>query len=152
MKLLRATVFLTTYELKKDLFENCAVLKYLSHLIFIHKNIFHENHKGQNHWWILYIKQHRKYTSSRPEVFCKKGVPRNFAKLTGKYLCQSLFFKRETLTHVFCCEFCEISKTHFYIEPLWWLLLKVLVLTFSFPFFKYQNEASGNTLTARDKM
>ena len=28
---------------------------------------------------------------SRPEVFCKKGVPRNFTKFTGKHLCQSLF-------------------------------------------------------------
>ena len=30
--------------------------------------------------------------SSRPEVFCKKGVLKNFAKFTGKHLCQSLFF------------------------------------------------------------
>ena len=29
-----------------------------------------------------------------PEVFCKKGVFRNFAKFTGKCLCQSLFFNR----------------------------------------------------------
>ena len=29
--------------------------------------------------------------SSRPEVFCEKGVLRNFAKFTGKHLCQSLF-------------------------------------------------------------
>ena len=29
--------------------------------------------------------------SSRPDVFCKKGVLRNFAKCTGKHLCQSLF-------------------------------------------------------------
>ena len=29
--------------------------------------------------------------SSRPEVFCKKGVLRNFTKFTGKHLCQSLF-------------------------------------------------------------
>ena len=29
--------------------------------------------------------------SSLPEVFCKKGVLRNFAKFTGKQLCQSLF-------------------------------------------------------------
>ena len=29
--------------------------------------------------------------SSRPEVFCKKGIHINFAKLTGKYLHQSLF-------------------------------------------------------------
>ena len=58
--------------------------------------------------------------SSRPEVFCRKGVLRNFAKFTGKHLCQSLFFskvaglacnfiKKETLAQVFSCEFCEIS-------------------------------------------
>ena len=44
--------------------------------------------------------------SSHPEVFCKKGVLRNFAKLTGKHLRQSLFFnklagQRETLVQVF---------------------------------------------------
>ena len=32
------------------------------------------------------------YKSSRPEVFCEKGVLRNFAKFTGKHLCQSLVF------------------------------------------------------------
>ena len=53
--------------------------------------------------------------------FVKKGVIRNFAKFTGKYLYQRLFFskvaglrsffiKKETLTQVFSCEFCEISK------------------------------------------
>ena len=29
-----------------------------------------------------------------PEGFCKKDVPRNFAKFTGKHLCQSLFFNK----------------------------------------------------------
>ena len=29
-----------------------------------------------------------------PEVFYKKGVLRNFAKFTGKHLCQSLFFNK----------------------------------------------------------
>ena len=63
--------------------------------------------------------------SSRPEVFCKNGVLRNFAKFTGKHLCQNLFFnkvaglrpatllKRETLAQVFSFEFCEISKNTF---------------------------------------
>ena len=32
--------------------------------------------------------------SSRPEVFCKKGVLRNFSRFTGKHLCQSLFFNK----------------------------------------------------------
>ena len=30
--------------------------------------------------------------NSCPKKVCKKGVPRNFAKFTGKHLCQSLFF------------------------------------------------------------
>ena len=30
--------------------------------------------------------------SRHPEVFCKKGVLRYYAKFTGKNLCQSLFF------------------------------------------------------------
>ena len=29
--------------------------------------------------------------SSHPKVFCRKGVLENFAKFTGKHLCQSLF-------------------------------------------------------------
>ena len=32
--------------------------------------------------------------SSHPEVFCKNGVLRNIAKLTGNPLCQSLFFNK----------------------------------------------------------
>ena len=62
---------------------------------------------------------------SRPEVYCKKGVFRNFAKFTGKQLRQSLFFnnvvdlrpaallKKEALAQVFPCEFCEMSKNPF---------------------------------------
>ena len=34
------------------------------------------------------------YRSSRPEVFSKKGVFRNFAKFTEKHLCQSLFLNK----------------------------------------------------------
>ena len=47
------------------------------------------------------------FRNSRPEVFCKKGVFRNFAKFTGNHLCQSLFFnkvillKRDPSTGVF---------------------------------------------------
>ena len=40
-----------------------------------------------------------KYRSSRPEVFCKKGA--------------TLLKKKESLTQVFSCEFCEISKNTF---------------------------------------
>ena len=67
----------------------------------------------------------------------KNGVLRNFSKFTGKNLCQSLFLiklqawpatllKKETLAHVFSCEFCEISKNTFFTEHVL-LLLKVSI-------------------------
>ena len=34
------------------------------------------------------------FRSSRPDVFCKKGVLRNFVKFIGKHLCQSLYFDK----------------------------------------------------------
>ena len=66
-------------------------------------------------------------------MFCKKCVLRNFAKFTGKHLCQSLFFdkvaglkpeaynfiKKEILAQVFSCEFCIISKNTFFTEHVW---------------------------------
>ena len=51
--------------------------------------------------------------SSHQEVFCKKGVLRDFAKFTGKQLRYSLFFKKEALAQVFSCEFSGISKNTF---------------------------------------
>ena len=36
------------------------------------------------------------------------------------------FIKKETLAQVFPCESCDISKTTFFIEHLWWLLLKIV--------------------------
>ena len=56
-----------------------------------------------------------------------RGVLKNFAKFTGKHLCQSLFFNKvaglrpatlleKRLAQVFSCEFCEISKNGFFIE------------------------------------
>ena len=34
------------------------------------------------------------FRRSRPEVLYKKGALRDFAKFTGKHLCQSLFFNK----------------------------------------------------------
>ena len=53
------------------------------------------------------------------EVFYKKNVLKNFAKFTGKHMCQSLFLmklqaeafnfiKKETLVQVFSYEFCKV--------------------------------------------
>ena len=73
--------------------------------------------------------------SSRPEVFCKKGVLRNFTKFTGKHLCQSLFFnkvaglkpatllKKRLWHRCFPVNFVKFLRTPFFTEHLWWLLL-----------------------------
>ena len=34
------------------------------------------------------------FRSSRPEVFCKECVLKNFEKFTARHLCQSLFFNK----------------------------------------------------------
>ena len=56
----------------------------------------------------------KKIRSSRPEVFCEKGVSKNFKKFTGKNLCESL----------------------------WWLLLKYTVNTVSPLYFNEESDYS----------
>ena len=46
----------------------------------------------------------------------KKRVLRNFAKFTGKHLCQRVFFNKDSLAHVFSCEFWEIYENTFFTE------------------------------------
>ena len=70
---------------------------------------------------------------SRPEVFYKKGVLRNFTKLTVKHLCQSLFFnkaagpatllKKRLWRRCFPVNFAKFPRTPFLTENLRWLLL-----------------------------
>ena len=85
---------------------------------------------------LLYIQHllshHHCYYSKAviPRCSIKEHVLKIFAKFTGKHLCQSLFLNkvvglrpasllRKTLTLVFSCEFCEISKnTCCYRTPL----------------------------------
>ena len=88
------------------------------------------------------------YRSSRPEVFCKKGVLRNFAKFTGKHLCQSFFFnkvaglrpatllKKRLWHRCFPVNLVEFLRTLF----LRWLLLCIYIF-----FFKQGNVISSMT-------
>ena len=74
--------------------------------------------------------------SSLLELFCKKGVLRNFAKFTEKHLCQSLFFNiiaglrpatllKNWLWHrCFPVNLSKFLRTPFFIEHLRWLLLQ----------------------------
>ena len=76
--------------------------------------------------------------SSRPEVFCKKGIIRNFARFTGKHLSQSLFFnkvadlrpttlvKKRLRLRWFSVNFGKFLRKPFFIEHLCWLLLLFL--------------------------
>ena len=73
--------------------------------------------------------------SSRPEVFYKKAVLRNFAKFTGKHLCQALFNRlliklpKKRLWHrVFPENFAKFLRTPFVTEHLWWLLLTTVYI------------------------
>ena len=73
-----------------------------------------------------------KNRSSRPEVFSKKGVLRNFTKFTGNHQCQSLtsckpqavtLLKKKLWHRCFPMNFVKFLRTPFFIEHLWWLLL-----------------------------
>ena len=75
------------------------------------------------------------FRSSRREVFCKKGVLRNFTKFIGKHLYQSLFFnkvaglrpatslKKRLWYKFFPVNFVKFQRTPFFTEHVWWLLL-----------------------------
>ena len=72
------------------------------------------------------------YRSSRPEVFCRKGVLRNIAKFAGKHPCRSLFFNKaagllkKRLRHwCFLVNFAKFLRTPFLTKNLRWLLLNL---------------------------
>ena len=60
------------------------------------------------------------FRNSHQRCSIKKDVLTNFAKFTGKHLCQSLFFNKVVgiLVQVFSCDFYEMFKNAFFIEQL----------------------------------
>ena len=65
-------------------------------------------------WKIVRLNSNwKRNRSSRPEMFCKKGVLKIFSKFTGKHPCHSLFFN-----------IVAGQERLFIIEHLRWLLLK----------------------------
>ena len=70
------------------------------------------------------------FRSSRPEVFCKKGILKISQNLQEN-ACATVSFeactliKKENLAQVFSCEYCEILRRPFYVEHLPWLLLRL---------------------------
>ena len=72
---------------------------------------------------VLYINFRKAYLgscqtftrSSRPEVFCKKGVITNFVKFTGKHVCKSLSF----LTKLQACKVAGLIPATLLKKTLW---------------------------------
>ena len=68
--------------------------------------------------------KHRKFLhvipkSSHPEVIYRKGLPKNFTKLTGKHLFRSLILIKRRLLQAFSSKFCDnLRNTHFVQLPL----------------------------------
>ena len=57
--------------------------------------------------------------SSRPEVFCEKGVLRNFAKFTGKHAAPATLLKKRLCHRCFPVNFVKFLRTpFFYRTPL----------------------------------
>ena len=73
------------------------------------------------------LEQQVKERSSRPDVFCKKGVIRNFPKFIGKHLCQSFFFNNRPATLLkkrlwhrsYPVNFGKFLRVRFFIKHLW---------------------------------
>ena len=57
---------------------------------YLHSQFSNSKCRGRNSQSLNAIKHRR----SRPELLCKIGVLRNFAKFTGKHLCLSFFFNK----------------------------------------------------------
>ena len=78
------------------------------------------------------------FRSSRPKMFCKKSILKNFTKFIGKHLCQSLFFnkvaglrvatvlKKRLWYRCFPVNFAKYLRISFFIEHLWCLLLHLV--------------------------
>ena len=74
--------------------------------------------------FLIFLQDFTMSRSSRQEVFCKKGVLRNFTKFTctrASFLIKLQakacnFIKKETVAQAFSCEFWKISKDTFLYE------------------------------------
>ena len=94
------------------------------------QKVFREDHK--EHW----VEKNWRDRSSHRSCSVKKGVLKNFAKFTGKHLCQCIFFikvaglrpatllKMRLWHRCFPVNFVKFLRTPFFIEHLWWLLLQ----------------------------
>ena len=91
----------------------CSPIK----LLHIFRTSFPENTSGGLLLLLFRWSSHRRCS-------VKEGVLKNFAKFTGKHLCQRIFFNKiaalkKTLAQVFYCEFCKICNNTLSTDHLW---------------------------------
>ena len=83
---------------------------HFSEIVYLYKFIYHFSRVS------MVLKRNR---SSHRRCSARKGILRNFAKLTGKHLCQSLFFNKVTGRHrCFSVDFTKFLRTPFLTEHL----------------------------------
>ena len=91
-----------------------AILYYMSIEFYIYSVWYIRFFKNQFIWNRVVAPLKQKQS---PELFCKKGVLRNFAKLTGKHLCQSVshrpaaLLKKRLWHRCFPVNFAQFSRT-----------------------------------------
>ena len=105
-----------------------VVHKILVHLfLYTFLSIFPDSlfkHIRSQHVNVTSSKWRQKRRSSHRRCSVRKGILRNFAKFTGKHLCQSLCFNKvvglrpATLLKKGSDRFCEISKITFFTKHL----------------------------------
>ena len=86
----------------------------------------------------FYMILHPATRSSRSQMFFKIDVPKKFANITGKHLCQSPFFnkvanlmpptllKKRLQYRCFPVNFAKLLRTPLFLQHLRWLLLATL--------------------------
>ena len=86
--------------------------------------------------FVSILRRRKIVQKQRPDVFCKKGVLKNFAKFSGQHLSQSLLFNKvaglryqlylKKISHkCLPVNSAQFLRTPLYTEHLRWLLLKV---------------------------
>ena len=90
--------------------EKCTAFQSMAWSLIVYKNTIKNCSTTLQAFFFLSFSLHHKQLS---KMFCKKGVLRNFAKFTGKHLCQSLIFNKAG-----GLEFCEFFKNTFSTEHL----------------------------------
>ena len=99
---------------------------------------------------------------SRSELFCKKGVLKNFAKSTGKYMCHihreiqglgpTTLLKKRLWHRWFPVNFTKFLRKPFFTEHLRWMLLSIVNNIFSLITFIHNPDSKLTVIYRNEKL